>query len=817
MPAARRPQLRPLTAALMILAIPARADEGRPLQVAALGTRLQQVAETQLVLATPARGWAEPDAVAEPGAVATQQLWLEMVLNGQPAESPVEVEQVSAGAAGKDFSIALADWQALGLVATAAEVDERGRVRLSRLADVQPVYDAASQRLQLTLPARRFRGSIVNVLGQPALLPDATPLNATLNYDLFVQHARPPFASGASTEFAGVLDGRLAGEWGSLNQSLISQIPTTGGEAVVRRLDTSYRHYDPVDITSLQIGDAISAGLASRPAIRFAGIQWRRNFGLRPGLVTFPVPSVSGSSAVPTSVDVYVDQIRRTQLDVAPGPFTLNQLPVLTGPSQVQVVVRDALGREQITTLDIFSSPLLLRPGLFDFALQTGVSRRGYASAADHYDRDPFAIGSIRYGLSPKITLEGQSEYSRELGLISAGVASLIGNRGSFGIDVAASSNRGSTGNEVSGRFDYYFGRRLILNGSFSEASDAFRDLATLDASGGITRSRRQLALSQGFDSGSTLALSWISQRSLDDSRFSSLMLTAARSLAARGYLSVSGWQSLEDNGGWGASVGLNWFLGERQSVGGYYETSRNGSTGVVSAQSTLPLDAGWGWRVDAATGQRDYRRAEVHNRNPVSDVSVLVEDGTAGQVGRLGMTGALAWMPGTVQAGRRINDAYALVDLGYPDVAIFYENRPIGRTDRDGFLLVNGLNSYQHNKLSLEALDLPLDVTVGDAERRVVPARESGVRVRFDVERNRETLLALRQRDGSWFPLGSRLLLPGGEQRVIGHDGQVLVPAALAGKAVELLYEACRCTLPLPATLTADQQHTVILEPTCP
>lgn len=833
MPAAFRPALTPLAAALL-LALPAQSGavpaqdasrEPDPPRIAALDPALALAATTQLALATPRYGnrhveAGDGDEVSAPSPTESQpaqRLWLEVTLNGHAAPNLLEVEVPAGNAQGSDLSIAYGDWQALGLVASPAELDAQGRVALSRLGDVQPVFDAGGQRLQLTLPAVRFQDNVIDVFGQPANLPEATPLNAVLNYDIFAQHARPPFASGASTEVAGLFDGRLAGTWGSLNQSLISQVPTTGGNASVRRLDSSYRYYNPEDLTSWQVGDAISVGLVSRPAIRFGGVQWRRNFSLRPDLVTFPAPTVSGSSAVPTSVDVYVDQIRRSQLDVPAGPFTLNQLPVLTGPHQVQVVVRDALGRDQVTTLDLFASQQLLRPGLLDFAVQTGFSRRNYAQEDDRYDRDPLAIGSVRYGLTPEVTLEGQGEYAREVSLLSAGLSGLIGHHGSFGLNLAGSRFEGDPGGEINGRFDYYFGRRLILNGSFSEASDRFRDIASLDSGLGLTRSRQQLALSQGFDNGGTVALSWIRQRALDDTRFSSLMLTAARNVAARGYLTVSGWSSLEDDRAWGASVGLNWFLGDRRSAGAYYEVDDTGSTGVLTAQSNLPMDPGWGWRVDVAEGRRDYRRAELLNRNRISDVSALVEDGESGRIARLGMIGALAWMPGTIQAGRRINDAYALVDLGYPDVAIFMENRPIGRTDSDGFLLVNDLNAYQQNKLSLEALDLPLDVSVGDAERRVVPARESGVRVRFPVERNRDVLLALRRPDGSWFPLGSRILLPDGEQHVIGHDGQVLVPAALAGKAVEVLSETARCPLSLPAELTADQQHTYVLELKCP
>jgi len=128
----------------------------------------------------------------------------------------------------------------------------------------------------------------------------------------------------------------------------------------------------------------------------------------------------------------------------------------------------------------------------------------------------------------------------------------------------------------------------------------------------------------------------------------------------------------------------------------------------------------------------------------------------------------------------------------------------------------VNDLNAYQQNKLSLQALDLPLDVTVGDAERQVVPARESGVRVGFDLARNQETLLALRHTDGRWLALGSLLLLPGEEPRVVGHDGQVLVPASFAGQSLLLQSEFANCRAQLPKGLLASQQGVTVVEVVC-
>ena len=745
--------------------------------------------------------------------LATQPLWLEVSINGQSGSKLLEV-QMAGGS--EQISVALSNWQAFGLVATPAELDSKDRVQLSLLSDVKAEYDAANQRLKLTVPASRFKENVVNATGRAGHLPDATPLNATVNYDFFLQHARPEVGD-SSTGFAGRIEGRLAGDWGNLEQSVIARasLSAMGGGNSVYRLDTSYRHYDPIDMTNWQLGDAVSAGLTTRPAVRFAGIQWRRNFSLRPDLITFPMPSISGSSAVPSSVDVYVNQVRRSQADVPPGPFTLNQLPVLTGPNQVQVVVRDALGREQLTTMDLFTSPQMLQPGLLDFAVQAGFRRRNYASDYDHYDDDPLTIAAARYGLSNDFTIEGQGEYARGLGLLSGGLAGLIGTSGSYGIDIAGSQHRDGFGAEVNGRFNYYFTRQSILNGSFSESTQRFRDIASADSGFGMVSSRQQLSFNQGLGRG-TVGLNWTRQRSRDDSRFSSIMLTGGANIASRGYLSLSGWQSIEGNENWGVNVGLSWSLGDRENVNAYYTTNDRGSTGVVSAQSSLSLEPGWGWRVNAAEGQQSYQRAELLNRNRISDVNALFENNAAGQFGRFGATGALAWMPGSLQAGRRITDSYALVDIGYPNVAVFQENRPVGRTDDDGYLMVNNLRAYQQNKLRIDPLDLPLDVSLSDPERLVVPARESGVRVNFDLERNREGLLALKNQNGQWLPLGSRLVLPSGEQRVIGHDGQVLVSADLAGQTLEILSEAYRCALSLPKTIQPDQQHTLTLETIC-
>ena len=48
------------------------------------------------------------------------------------------------------------------------------------------------------------------------------------------------------------------------------------------------------------------------------------------------------------------------------GPFDIGDVPVVTGAGTVKLVVRDATGKEVVTTADYFSSPELVKPGLWD-------------------------------------------------------------------------------------------------------------------------------------------------------------------------------------------------------------------------------------------------------------------------------------------------------------------------------------------------------------------------------------------------------------------------------------------------------------------
>jgi outer membrane usher protein len=139
---------------------------------------------------------------------------------------------------------------------------------------------------------------------------------------------------------------------------------------------------------------------------------------------------------------------------------------------------------------------------------------------------------------------------------------------------------------------------------------------------------------------------------------------------------------------------------------------------------------------------------------------------------------GSIALAGGGVFLANRIDDAFAVVDVGAPGVAVSHENRTIGVTDSSGRLLVPYLLSWQRNAIQIDPKNLPIDADVRSTRNVVVPADSSGVVVKFGVTRHSDAaLVVLVEQDGKPVPVTSQgKLEKGGETFVVGYDGQAYV-----------------------------------------
>ena len=84
---------------------------------------------------------------------------------------------------------------------------------------------------------------------------------------------------------------------------------------------------DQDTMRTLRLGDTITSSLDWSRSIRIAGVQWGRNFSLRPDLVTFPVAAISASSVVPSSIALYINGVQQYSSNVPAGPSWSTRSP----------------------------------------------------------------------------------------------------------------------------------------------------------------------------------------------------------------------------------------------------------------------------------------------------------------------------------------------------------------------------------------------------------------------------------------------------------------------------------------------------------
>ena len=58
-----------------------------------------------------------------------------------------------------------------------------------------------------------------------------------------------------------------------------------------------------------------------------------------------PVGAARGSAAVPSTADIYINNVKTYSQDVNTGPFMLSNLPAVTGSGTARVILRDSSGK----------------------------------------------------------------------------------------------------------------------------------------------------------------------------------------------------------------------------------------------------------------------------------------------------------------------------------------------------------------------------------------------------------------------------------------------------------------------------------------
>ncbi len=388
------------------------------------------------LLLWPALAWAQTAPAGEP-------LYLEVFINGQPTGLIANFVQRP----GQRLAITVTELAELRIRSDRVPVDPNGLVDLDRYSGLSYQYDHVQQTIRIEISDQGRTPFVVDTAVRREARPtDADTTGAVMNYTLFGSTNAEPRDFAATwrlrPSFSAGFDARAFGPFGVFSQSaLINSVTTTTHGA---RLESTWSYSNADSLTTYRAGDVISGGLSWTRSVRLGGFQVQRNFGLRPDLVTLPMPQYSGSAALPSTIDVFVNNVRGYSGTVPAGPFQIQNLPVMSGAGNQSIVVQDALGRQTVINQPFYSSSKMLAGGLLDFSVESGFTRREYGVRSDVYDKSASASGSLRYGLNDWLTLEGHAEGSSSLANGGAGVNLLLASWGVASLAVAGSRGDGN-------------------------------------------------------------------------------------------------------------------------------------------------------------------------------------------------------------------------------------------------------------------------------------------------------------------------------------------------------------------------------------
>jgi outer membrane usher protein len=733
-------------------------------------------------------------------------LLLDVTINGQRLKDIVRAEQLPGGA----LLLPADAWQEARLAPlpqAAALSDGSPAYALSSIAGASYKMNRQSLTLEINAPASAFIGSSLGPEGAIAVPPPRPQPGFMLNYDASVAHAAGTTSGGA------LLEAVAFGGFGNVFTSALLSHDASGSHAA--RLDSYWRHDFPDRMETLVLGDTVGVGGGWSRPVRYGGVRWGRDFGLRPGFVTLPQISLAGQAALPSTVDVLVNNARRVSQPVQPGPFDLTNVPVITGAGEIALVVRDLLGRETLVTQSYYASPRLLAPGLSDFSFEAGWLRTGYGR--DNSYGDLFGAATWRQGLTPSLTGEGRLELQRDRRAAGVEVSGLLGTWavGRAAVAVASGSTQGTQ--ERGALVQLGVERSTPSGGAAIQYEHASRGFAPFgEAIGrGISaqRARDRWLLGIGGPLWGAISggASYVRQTRWDGDQVQLLGLSLGMPLWQNASLSFSVNKRLDGDKGWSAAVSISVPLDDGIQTAARAERGTDGKlAGAVTAARNAPAGPGLGWRVQASTTESQRAQAGLQYNTSHAEFALDTVVGADGRVAaRAGGRGTVGWLDGMPFASRPVGEgSVAVVKVeGMEGVPVWRANQVVATTDSRGRAFVPGLLPWQKNLIAIDPVDLPLDAQVAETSQEVVPYARSGMVVDFAVKRSRQALLVLHQRGGLPVPVGTKVrLMPAGPEFVAGRRGEVwLTDLADVQQRVQVSWPAGGCSLQLTVPVSAD------------
>ncbi len=625
-------------------------------------------------------------------------------------------------------------------------VDGRLTPKSATTQDILVEYNSSLQEIRVTTAVSARQRRVIDFRVSPSEdksdLSKPSGFSAFLNAAASYQYVWENQVGGSKGEtgrlpISGTLElgGRIAGEKGI---AFISRHNFQEGRGrFLQRTETQLIYDRPQDLLRVTAGDLRYRGANFQSLPRLAGVTVERFFGLEPSRLFRPIGQTSFEIERPSTVDVRINGVVLRQLLLQSGRYDLRDFPLVQGANDVELVVRDDTGREQIISNRNFFDFNLLEPGLTDFSVTAGVRARNGGNGI-RYSNDYALSAFVRRGLSNTLTAGADVQFDRQgvTGGVSAVWASPIG---VFRVE-GAGSKRNDIGSGFAADVGYSIAGRLNQN--------KWRWTAQIN---GQVQSRRFATLSDIVlpDIGELRPNAWsvngnfqlnnakwniTASGQMDKGRGTSpdrksALIGATYSLSPT--LSVGTFGRYADNGTRkekAAFLQLNWRLGKNQSVRASYDTgdreaqlnyrySPSASVGATQADFSIKRDARNNDLNLTGSAFHTGNRFEATAQHDVFTTANFSSDRV--QTSRASVGTSLVFSGNKFAMSRPIREGFAII---YPHKSLKgktikvdpTDNGPRALSDALGPAVVPDISTYSRSSLYIEIVDLPAGYDLG-------------------------------------------------------------------------------------------------------
>jgi outer membrane usher protein FimD/PapC len=502
------------------------------------------------------------------------------------------------------------------------------------------------------------------------------------------------------------------------------------------RLNTSLTWDDRKMLRRIIGGDffASSGELGSR--LQMGGLSVSKVYRIDPYFIRYPLFDFSGMAPLPSDVELYVDGVRVRSERFAPGEFELRNFQSIGGAQTIEIIVRDALGREQRFDSSFYFTDQILRRGLHEYSYNLGLLRRDFGQESNNYSDLAFSAFH-RYGLTDTLNLGLRGEAGDGLANLGVESAMKTGSVGLLRLEGAGSHDEEDSGAAGFLSYEYYnrrFRGRLALQGF----STGYRSLGD---SGTTIRRKLNLLAGLGYVTPQlgSFGLDYARTESYRGPELETLTFSWSRRLWKRTYINATFRQIRENGTTHEAGVNLTWYFGRDHSVSGSVRRERGADIQVLEARRNTPVGEGTGWNLRGERtereGNQNYLLNSVvqHNaRHAIlrGDFSLGRSETLTTEDLRLSLAGSLVQVGDTLALTRPVTDSFALVSVGDAEgVEVYVNGQSSGRTNRRGKVVIPDL-SYYENQVSSKTRTL--DYLMPRVRLNVSPPLRSGSCINF-------------------------------------------------------------------------------------